>query len=235
MAQPDFSLGSSSTFVPEVLPAILSRDAILIESFDATDISIGRSGHEKRIGGWSSPLAEIDIGPGVRTLYTLRLMRTFWRRVFGPRDAFLFHHFLYHTTAVVANLKDRRPGAVTMLDQQFGIGDGVETDFQLVDDHDGAPEDVAKLKTDVFTPLIAIDGVLQNPAVSPPDYTLDTDPATGTGIVSFTTPPAGGEVLTWGGQYFIAVRFKEKMLDISFQNYDRGIATVVMKQVRDFV
>lgn len=233
MAQPDFSLGNASSFIPEVMPMILSRDAIMIESFnEGVDISIGRSGHEKRNSGWSTPLAEFDLGPGVRTLRTLQLLRTFWRRMYGPTNAFLFHHFLYHTTALPATLKDRRPAAVTMLDQQFGVGDSLETDFQINIPHGGAPEDVKKF---VDPPLIAVGGVLQDAGSSPPDYTLDTDPATSTGIVSFTNPPGSGQPLTWGGRYYIVCRFREKQLDVTFQNYDRGVASVPVKQVRDFV
>ena len=235
MAQPDFSLGSAPVFVPEVLPMILSRDAEMFEAFDQTDISIGRANREKRIIGQSTPLVEVDIGPGVRTLRTVRLVRTFWRKVYGPGNAFLFHHFLYHTTAKVAALKDRRPGPVTMLDEPFGIGDAVKTDFQLVIDHDGAPEDVQKPKVDVTAPVIAADGIFQDPAASPPDYTLDLNLTTGLGLVQFTVAPAVGVVLTWGGQFYIVTRFRDKRLDITFQNYDRGVVPIVLKQVRDFV
>ena len=235
MAQPDFSFGSGSAFSAVTLPAILSRNATMVEEFEASDLSHGKAGFEKRVAGQSTPLAEIDLGPGIRTLLTLRLLRSFYRQQYGPINAFLFHHFLIHTTAVPANLKDRRPGAVTMLDQQFGVGDGLTTACQLSVSHNGVPEDVYKPKVDIVSPLIAVAGVLQDPAPSPPDYTLDLDPATSRGVVTFTTPPAGGALLTWGGHYSIITRFRDKRLDINFENYDRGIASVILKQVRDVV
>lgn len=229
MAAPDFTYGQAAAFQAIELPAILSRDSTI--EFDApTDIGRGRSRRETRSGLHSTPAVTVNIGPGVRTLYTIRLLEAHFRQVGGPRDAFLFHHFLFHTTGQPSALKTRRPEAPTMLDAQFGEGDGVETEFQICRFYGAGAMDVTAFKS---APLIAIDGVFQDSAVSPAPYTLDTDPATSTGVVTFASPPAGGAVLTWGGTHYIKVRFRDPTLKFDMQNYDRGVPEIILQEVFD--
>lgn len=225
MAEPDFSLGSSPTFIAEELPAVLSRDSVRISSF-STRISIGNGAQETRSGLWAAPLARIDLGPAVRNLYTLRLLDSFHRRVYGPRDAFLFHNRLWDTTGQVPGLKTLAPAPITMLDEIIGTGDDVETDFQLVRNYGSAQQNIFKIKG---TPLIAIDGVFQDPALSPPPYTISS-----TGLVQFATPPGSGLSITAGFDHYIVVRFEDDDLDMNLQNYRRGVATVRLREVRDF-
>lgn len=232
MPVPDFTLGQGSEFIPAVLPAQLSRDAIVVDDWTGgVDIGQDAAGREIRLARWNAPLVEVDIGPGVRTLKTLHDLRTFHRRMLGPTNTFLFSHFLWHTTARPTGLKDRRAGPAAFTDMQFGTGDGVETVFQIAVAFGDQSEAVHKF---LDTPQIGIAGVLQDTGSSPAPYALDTALATSTGEITFAAPPAPGAALTWGGRYYIGMRFRDMRLPINHQNYDRGIAQVILRQTRDF-
>lgn len=231
MAEPDFSQGQGASHVAEVLPAEISRDASLA-LITSTNISVHGNGQESRKGLWAVPRQEWDIGPGVRTIKTMRLVEAFHAVLGGPRDSFLFHNFLYHTTGQAAALKDRRPAAITKDDQIIGTGDAVEVAFQMVITFStplGATvqKNITRIKG---TPLIALDGVFQDPAASPPPYTLNA----ATGIVTFASPPGDGVVISAGFEYYIRVRFLSDRLDVNIQNYDRGVPSIKLIEVKDF-
>jgi uncharacterized protein (TIGR02217 family) len=86
--------------------------------------------------------------------------------------------------------------------QQFGVGDGVRTQWQL-------KRSFGAFFEPVFAPFDAItvyiNGVEQTPAT---DYTF-----TATGQVEFTSAPAMDAIITWTGYYYWLVRFREDSTD----------------------
>jgi uncharacterized protein (TIGR02217 family) len=80
-------------------------------------------------------------------------------------------------------------------EQETGIGDGAETEYQLVRTWAGVTEPVNNLNGD---PIIYIDEVL----VPDTDYTVSS-----TGLVTFDTAPVDNAVITWTGAYYYRVRF----------------------------
>ena len=98
--------------------------------------------------------------------------------------------------------KDDTDNAVTL--QQFGIGDGVSKQFQLVRSFGGFVEPVY-LATG--TPSIYVNGVLK---------TLTTDYAiSAAGVVTFTAAPEGAIALTWTGTYNWLCRFDVDKIDFN--------------------
>lgn len=100
------------------------------------------------------------------------------------------------------------PSADSASAQSFGIGDGVEVDFQLQSTMGGYTEAVANIGV---APAIYANGVLQ---VS--GYTVSS-----AGLVHFTSPPASGATLTWTGTFYMRCRFKEDMTE--FNNFMRQL------------
>jgi hypothetical protein len=91
------------------------------------------------------------------------------------------------------------PQSNSVANAQFGVGNGTSTAFQLSRNIYGQPDIIQKLNG---APAIYVGGI-HNATAS----------VSSTGVVTFTTPPASGAVLTWTGFYFYAVRFSEDTLD----------------------
>jgi uncharacterized protein (TIGR02217 family) len=93
--------------------------------------------------------------------------------------------------------------------QQFGVGDGVTTQFQLVRTFGGFTEPVTNLVSTGF-----------------PVYLNGTQIFTGvstisSGILTFTTAPAAGVALAWSGSYYWRVRFDD--IDLTLEKMMGGL------------
>lgn len=86
--------------------------------------------------------------------------------------------------------------------EQFGVGDGVKTDFQLVATfkNDGGPGRADIIQTPNGIPAITGTAI---PHILGPS-----------GIVSFASPPANGAVLRWTGAFYFRVRFLDDELPL---------------------
>jgi len=91
--------------------------------------------------------------------------------------------------------------------QQFGLGNGTTTLFQLVAlyQNSGGP---------------GYGEIVQNLNGTPTIYSNGTAITTGfsigpTGIVTFSTAPASGAVLTWSGSFYYRCAFDEDQLDLT--------------------
>lgn len=98
------------------------------------------------------------------------------------------------------------PSDDTATGQVIGTGDAGTGVFQLVRSMAGFAEPITAPNT---VGAIYLDGVLQNPAA----YAVD--PATG--LVTFVTPPAAGEVITADFTYWFRVRFAADTAE--FENF----------------
>lgn len=91
----------------------------------------------------------------------------------------------------------------------FGLGDGTTTQFQLIRPIGAGSDIVQNLNG---TPTLYSNGTV----ISGSAYTLST-----TGIVTFTTAPASGVVLTWTGNYYYRVRFLNP--EVKFSQFAKQI------------
>ena len=87
----------------------------------------------------------------------------------------------------------------TVTGAQFGTGNGTATKFQLSRNIFGAVDVIQNLNG---TPTIYVAGTPTTPAS-----------ISRTGVVTFTTAPASGAVLTWSGSFYYACRFAEDTID----------------------
>ncbi len=90
--------------------------------------------------------------------------------------------------------------------QVIGTGDGSSTSFQLLRSMAGFAEPIT---TPNVVSALYLNGVVQSPA----DYTISDT----TGIVTFATPPAAGQVVTADFTYYFPVRFADDTAE--FENF----------------
>lgn len=124
-----------------------------------------------------------DLRAGVDELRTLV---GFFNSRRGSFDSFLF-----------ADLDD-----ATASGENFGLGNGSTTQFQLVRTFGGFVEPVYDLNG---APQIYKEGVLQTVTTH---YTIGS-----TGVVTFVTAPANGQALTWTGSYYWRCCFERDSAD----------------------
>jgi len=93
------------------------------------------------------------------------------------------------------------PNDNTASAQDFGLGDGVTTEFQLVRALDG-------FVVPVFTPNVITD--IKIAGVSTAAYTLGNY-----GEITFTTAPPSGELLTWDGTFYWPCYFDDDSTEFS--------------------
>jgi len=113
----------------------------------------------------------------------------------------------------------------TVVDQQFGVGDGVTTDFYLVRDFGGFVEPVTDIKT--LGSLTAGGVPMYSDLSSAPAESLSLDFLAGVyqvwvndyayaggGRIQFSTAPAAGVPLVWSGEYYRRCRFTDDEMDL---------------------
>jgi len=155
------------------------------------------SGAEERVGHYAMPRHAFDVRFGVRSFADVRAVRDFYIARRGPAVAFRFKDWLDYSSD-----SDSFPGSSTPgdTDVQIGVGDASDTTFQLVKFYTDAGGTVTRNITKPVSGsvVIALDGT---PTAS--GWTVDTT----TGIVTFTSAPGLGVVITAGFEFDVPVRF----------------------------
>lgn len=93
------------------------------------------------------------------------------------------------------------PDFNSVTDQQFGWGDGVTTQFQLLRSTSGFLEPIQNVN--------ALASIKKDGAATTA-YTINS-----TGLVTFTTAPTLGQALTWTGTYYIRCRFAQDLAEFN--------------------
>lgn len=107
--------------------------------------------------------------------------------------------------------------------QQFGVGDGSETEFQLrtISTIDGVSYDRnTYVVSSDLTPTILVNG-------SPATNTIDDD----RGIVTFAAPPANLAVITGTWNFDVWVRFDNDALPFSIDNLNAVNGSITLLEV----
>ena len=151
----------------------------------STIIQAADSGAEYRTQRYQSPLYEFDIEIPYLSQADYANLVGFFNQQGGPATPFY--------------LSVDNDNAVTA--QGFGTGDGTTKTFQLIKSN-GAywTEPVAGVNG---TPTIYVAGTATAPSSISPS-----------GLVTFSSAPASGAALTWTGQYYYLVRFKDDHIEI---------------------
>lgn len=164
-----------------------------------TDVVTTVSGHEQRNSKWSQSRAKYNVASGIKTESQWQALIAFFRARRGKAVGFRFKDWSDYKAENV----------------QIGVGDGSETDFQLVKIYSSGSVAVSR---DITKPVagtvdIYVDAVLQSSGI-----TVDTE----TGIVSFSSAPGSGDVITADFEFDVPVRFDTDEMAVSMDSFDAG-------------
>ena len=169
-----------------------------------TNIAALSSGFEQRNQSWAQDRRRFDVGYGINTEDQFGEILNFFKARRGRLFGFRFKDW-----------SDFKIEAFDGTAQTLGTGDGTTTQFQLIKSYQdtGGTYTQNILKPVDGTVQIFIDDVLQTSGVSvnPND-----------GVVTFTTAPLAGEVITCTGEYDIPVRFDTDRFDITLALFNAG-------------
>ena len=173
-----------------------------------TDITQLANGGEHRSSPHTGSRRRYDAGAGIKSLYDIHALIAFFEARSGQQYAFRFRDPMDHRSGLPA-------ATLSASDQQIGVGDGAETQFQLVKAYaDAGGEYVRAITKPVSgTVLAAVNG--QTEAVSVDALT---------GRITFAAPPVNGALITAGFQFDVPVRFGTDHLDISLESFGAGKA-----------
>ena len=170
----------------------------------STIIQAADSGAEYRTQRYQYPLYEFDIEIPYLSLADAQTLEGFFMGQGGPATPFY--------------LSADNDNAVSA--QNFGTGDGTMTHFQLTKGSGSYwSEPIAGV---AGAPSIYVNGTLTTPAS-----------VSAAGLVTFSSAPASGAALTWTGNYYYLVRFKEDSLETTqFMSAMYEATTITLRAVR---
>jgi uncharacterized protein (TIGR02217 family) len=186
----------------------------------ATLIQTASSGKETRVALWSAPINDFELSyeflwqnqpyesinevpyPAAVRSFSDPIIADDWAALegfFKARQG-AFDDFLFNDVYTPDN---------TVVNQQFAVGDGATSAFQLtrmLGPFVEPLQNIAGVVTGApdVAPTIYIDGVAQNTSA----YSIGP-----TGVVTFNAPPAAGSILAWSGSFYWRVRFAQDIND----------------------
>lgn len=169
-----------------------------------------RSGFEQRNQVWAYSRRSYDAGVGIRSMNKLAEVLNFWEARSGPLHGFRWKDW--------ADYKSGQPqAAVTNADQIIATGNGVLTQFQLVKRYTNNGNEYARpiQKPVAGTTVVALNGVNQTSG-----WSVNTT----TGIITFTSAPGNGVIITAGFEFDVPVRFEQDDLTMSIEGFQAGAA-----------
>ena len=162
----------------------------------STSIVATDSGYEKRNIRWQDARARYNVAHGVRTRAQLDSLIAFFRARKGRAHGFRFKDWTDYQA----------------LGQSLGIGNGSQTVFQLVKHYTSGSvtetRSLAKPVTGTVKPYL--NGVLRTSG-----FTVDTT----TGLLTFSTAPAAGVLVSADCEFDVPVRFDSDTLSATLEAY----------------
>ncbi len=163
----------------------------------STSVVATVSGHEKRNANWAEARGKWNVAHGLKRRDQVAALIAFFRARKGRAHGFRFKDWTDFQA----------------LAQPLGIGDGANTEFQLVKHYasGGALESRVITKPVDGSVTVYTDGVEQSSGVS-----VDTT----TGIVTFAVAPVDGAVVTADFEFDVPARFDTDEMEITIETYD---------------
>ena len=171
------------------------------------------SGDEERNASWANSRRRYDVAYGIRRADDLAAVVAF----FEARNGRL-HGFRYKDWA---DYKSALPSlAITPTDQQIGTGTGSLQTFQLAKRYtSGAQTWVRTITKPVAGTVRVALGMVEQMS----GWTLDST----TGLITFTTAPAGSVIVRAGFEFDVPVRFDSDTLDVTLDFERLGSITAI--------
>lgn len=175
-----------------------------------TEIVTLTNGHEERRTPWAHSRRRYDAGLGLRSLDDVAALIAFFEARAGQMHGFRWKDW--------ADFKSCAPSiAPSHLDQDLGVGDGVQRVFALRKAYASGP---AQYWRPVAKPvegsvLAGVGAVEKREGV---DYTVDL----ASGAITFAVPPDAGAVVTAGFEFDVPVRFDTDRIAVSVSSFQAG-------------
>jgi uncharacterized protein (TIGR02217 family) len=165
----------------------------------STDIIETFGGWEQRNINWSEARGQWNVGSGIKAQAQLDTLIAFFRARRGKAIGFRFKDWSDYQAS----------------DQVIGTGDGVETDFQLVKSYTSGSVTVDRV---INKPVAGTVRIFKDAVEQMSGWTVDT----ATGLVTFTSAPANGVVITAIFQFDVPVRFDTDQIEVNMESYQVG-------------
>ncbi len=184
-----------------------------------TEVVTLPNGREQRNQVWSQARRVFDARTGLQSPADLAVLVAFFQARAGRARGFRLRDGTDFSSAPDGRSAPRGN------DQPLGTGDGSTVTFQLVKRYPGGKEPIPRpiRKPVPGSVIVARDGVLQTTG-----WSVDTT----TGVVTFATPPAEGQILTAGFLFDVPVRFDTDRLAITSHDDAQGSAPIPLIEVR---
>lgn len=175
-----------------------------------TEIVTLTNGHEERRTPWAHSRRRYDAGLGLRSLDDVAALIAFFEARAGQMHGFRWKDW--------ADFKSCAPSiAPSHLDQDLGVGDGVQRVFALRKGYASGP---ARYWRPVTKPvegsiLAGVGAVEKREGI---EYTVDL----ARGEITFAVPPDAGAVVTAGFEFDVPVRFDTDRIAVSVSSFQAG-------------
>ena len=154
-------------------------------------------GYEQRNRNWAAARLRFDASTGIKTRAQAEAIIAFFRARGGRAQAFRFKDWSdYHA-----------------MTQVLGTGDGARETFQLIKRYVSGAEEDARLIT---KPVAGTTKISLNGTPQPSGWSVDT----ATGLVTFTSAPANGAVISADFEFDVPVRFDTDRLEFRLETHD---------------
>ena len=177
------------------------------------------SGDEERNASWANSRRRYDVAYGIRRADDLAAVVAFFEARNGRLHGFRYKDWADYKSALPSQ-------AMTATDQQIGTGTGSLQTFQLAKRYtSGAQTWVRTITKPVAGTIRVALGMVEQMT----GWTVDTT----TGIVTFTTAPAGGVIVRAGFEFDVPVRFDSDTLDVTL-DFERlgSITSIPLLEIR---
>ena len=177
------------------------------------------SGDEERNASWANSRRRYDVAYGIRRADDLAAVVAFFEARNGRLHGFRYKDWSDYKSALPSQ-------AITATDQQIGNGTGSLQTFQLTKRYtSGAQTWVRTLTKPVAGTVRVALGMVEQIS----GWTLDAT----TGVITFTTAPAGGVIVRAGFEFDVPVRFDSDTLDVTL-DFERlgSITSIPLLEIR---
>lgn len=177
------------------------------------------SGDEERNASWANSRRRYDVAYGIRRADDLASVVAFFEARNGRLHGFRYKDWADYKSALPSQ-------AVAPTDQQIGTGTGSLQTFQIAKRYaSGGQTWVRTIAKPVAGTVRVALGMVEQMS----GWTLDTT----TGVINFTTAPAGGVIVRAGFEFDVPVRFDSDTLDVTL-NFERlgSITAIPLLEIR---
>lgn len=184
-----------------------------------TQIVTLASGDEERNASWANSRRRYDVSYGIRRADDLAAVVAFFEARNGRLHGFRFKDWSDHRSGAPSQV-------VSATDQPIGTGDSTKTTFQLVKQYRSGPQSWTRAITKLVAGSVR---VAVNGAELSSGWSVDPT----TGLVTFSTPPAAGAIITAGFEFDVPVRFDSDTMDVTLDIERLGsITSIPLVEIR---